>query len=164
MSHKVSVLFVCLGNICRSPTAHGIFEKRLRDQNLQDLVLVDSAGTGDWHLGKMPDSRAQIFAQNRGYDLSHLRARQIATSDFESFDYILAMDSQNLENIRSMQPAGYQGHVSLFLDFLDEGEGQEVPDPYYGGAEGFEMVVDMVERACDNLLENIRSKHLGPAL
>ncbi|MEQ9208983.1 MAG: low molecular weight protein-tyrosine-phosphatase [Pseudomonadales bacterium] len=163
MSHKVSVLFVCLGNICRSPTAHGIFEKRLRDRNLQDQILVDSAGTGDWHLGKAPDPRAQSYAQNRGYDISHLRARQIEPSDFELFDYILAMDNQNLANIRSMQPADYRGHVSLFLDFLDEEEGREVPDPYYGGAQGFELVVDMVERACDNLLENIRSRHPGIA-
>lgn len=159
MSHRVSVLFVCLGNICRSPTAHGIFEKRLRDRNLQDQILVDSAGTGDWHLGKAPDPRAQSYAQHRGYDISHLRARQIEPSDFELFDYILAMDNQNLANIRSMQPEGYPGHVSLFLDFLDEGRGQEVPDPYYGGAQGFELVVDMVEQACDNLLQHIRSRH-----
>ncbi len=159
MSHKVSVLFVCLGNICRSPTAEGVFTRLLEEQGLQGQIRIDSAGTGDWHLGKSPDPRALAFAQKRGYDISHLRARQIDVSDFEHFDYILAMDYQNLMDIRAMQPEDYRGHLSLFLDFLDEGEGLEVPDPYYGGEQGFELVVDMVERASKNLLKSIQSTH-----
>lgn len=159
MTQKISVLFVCLGNICRSPTAHGIFEKLVADHDLTEKIFIDSAGTGDWHLGKSPDSRAQDFAQKRGYDISHLRARQFDVSDFESFDYILAMDQQNLMDIRAMQPVDYPGHLSLFLDFLEEGAGLEVPDPYYGGEQGFERVVDMVERTSENLLKSIQARH-----
>lgn len=165
MSQKVSVLFVCLGNICRSPTAHGIFEKLVEQNDLQDQIEIDSAGTGDWHIGKSPDGRAQSYAQKRGYDLSHLRARQISPSDFADFDYILAMDEQNLADIQQMQPEGYSGHISLFLDFLKGGqegqEGQEVPDPYYGGDQGFELVLDMVEQASSNLLDHIVARHLN---
>ena len=160
MSQKISVLFVCLGNICRSPTAHGIFEKLVEQHHLQNRIKIDSAGTGDWHLGKSPDGRAQTYAQKRGYDLSHLRARQISPSDFSDFDYILAMDTQNLADIQLMQPEDYSGHISLFLDFLEGGQGQEVPDPYYGGDQGFELVLDMVEQASSNLLDHIVAKHL----
>ncbi len=122
MSQKVSVLFVCLGNICRSPTAHGIFEKLVEQNDLQDQIEIDSAGTGDWHIGKSPDGRAQSYAQKRGYDLSHLRARQISPSDFADFDYILAMDEQNLADIQQMQPEGYSGHISLFWIFWKAGK------------------------------------------
>ena len=162
MSHQVSVLFVCLGNICRSPTAHGIFEGLVKQQGLEDKIYIDSAGTGDWHIGREPDHRAQSHAAKRGYDLSHLRARQFRSDDFNQYDYILAMDSQNYADMKAQQLSDYQGYFGLFLDFLEEdteaGEGQEVPDPYYGGEDGFELVLDMVEQASENLLAQIKSK------
>lgn len=175
MKEKTSVLFVCLGNICRSPTAHGIFQHRVDAANLGDCIYVDSAGTGDWHIGREPDYRAQYHAQQRGYDLSALRARQVSAEDFGQFDYILGMDKQNMHDLHAMCPADYPGHLSLFLDFLDTdlyeqgsdksdgdklGSDKEVPDPYYGGEAGFEKVLDMVETACDNLLNHIRSTRL----
>lgn len=159
MSKEVSVLFVCLGNICRSPTAHGIFQKMVEDAGLKEKVLVDSAGTGDWHIGREPDSRAQHHARLRGYDLSSLRARLVTPEDFTRFDYILGMDHQNMLGMQSMVPSDYRGHFSLFLDFLNEGQGNEVPDPYYGGEAGFELVLDMVEQASANLLNDIKGKY-----
>ena len=158
-SPKVSVLFVCLGNICRSPTAQGVFQKLVADAGLSDRIDVDSAGTGDWHIGYEPDQRAQQHALKRGYDLSSLRARQVTSGDFEQFDYILGMDAQNVLELQAMSSPGYSGHLALFLDFLDEaGKSQgimEVADPYYGGEAGFELVLDMVERASANLLSHI---------
>lgn len=155
-SKEVSVLFVCLGNICRSPTAHGVFQKLVDDSGLNQQVYVDSAGTGDWHIGHEPDRRAQHHALKRGYDLSSLRARQVTAKDFDDFDYILGMDHQNMSGLRTLCSPDYEGHLSLFLDFLNEGEENEVPDPYYGGDDGFEAVLDMVEKASRNLLEHIR--------
>lgn len=159
---RVSVLFVCLGNICRSPTAHGIFVGLINDAGLSDQIYVDSAGTGDWHIGREPDHRAQEHALKRGYDLSSLRARQVTEQDFQQFDYILGMDAQNMLGLKAMCPAGYSGHLSLFLDFLDQDgnnqDAMEVPDPYYGGEAGFELVLDMVEKASKNLLSHIRAR------
>ncbi len=149
------VLFVCLGNICRSPTAHGVFEAMVRERDLQHRVEVDSCGTGDWHIGHPPDARAAAEAAARGYDLSHLRARQVSESDFGSFDYILAMDEQNLADLERMCPAEFSGHLGLFLPFAGNDGPREVPDPYYGGAEGFTRVLDMVEAASEGLLEEI---------
>lgn len=149
-----SVLFVCLGNICRSPTAHGIFEKELKTRGLTDIT-VDSAGTGDWHLGRAPDARATAAAKNRGIELAHLRARLVTPADFSEFDYILAMDDQNLRDLKDMAPAGYQGHLGLFLDFSRQQAYREVPDPYYGDGDGFETVLDLVEDAVDGLLTHI---------
>jgi low molecular weight protein-tyrosine phosphatase len=157
-----SVLFVCLGNICRSPTAHGVFET-LRDQRaLSHSIEVDSCGTGAWHVGEPPDRRATAEARKRGYDLSHLRARQVEAADFDRFHYILAMDRQNLADLQSMCPVDYAGHLGLFLPFAGAPAAvadeipDEVPDPYYGGDEGFARVLDMVERASEGLLREIR--------
>jgi protein-tyrosine phosphatase len=153
------VLFVCLGNICRSPTAHGVFESQVRASSLQHKVAVDSCGTGDWHVGKPPDSRATAAALHRGYDLSSLRARQVSKADFDHFDYILAMDQQNLADLRHLQPVNYTGHLGLFLEFADGAGLTEVPDPYYGGADGFTEVLALVEAASAGLLRAIGDAH-----
>ncbi len=147
------VLFVCLGNICRSPTAHGVFLHQVAEAGLADAVTVDSAGTGAWHVGEPPDARATAAARGRGYDLSRLRARQVAPLDFERFDYILAMDRSNLSHLQAMRPDAYPGHVGLFLDYHPQPPFREVPDPYYGGDRGFEEVLDLVEAAGRGLLQ-----------
>lgn len=153
-----SVLFVCLGNICRSPTAHGVFAAQAAEAGLADRVRVDSAGTGAWHLGEPPDARAAAAARSRGYDLSQLRARQVDPADFERFDYILAMDRSNLSHLEAMCPAAFQGHLGLFLDFHPRPPFREVPDPYYGGDKGFEDVLDLVEAAGEGLLRVLESR------
>ncbi len=152
---KVSVLFVCLGNICRSPTAHGIFAELVNKNGLSGQISIDSAGTGDWHLGRAPDQRAQQAALARGYDLSPLRARLVSADDFNHFDFILAMDRENLKDLKAMKPRDYCGHLGLFLRFAATRGPNEVPDPYYGGPQGFEQVIDLVEEAAQGLLEHI---------
>lgn len=151
------VLFVCLGNICRSPTAEGVFRHKLRAAGLERHIEVDSAGTGDWHVGKAPDRRTRQAAQRRGYDLSALRGRQVEASDFNRFDLILAMDKSNLGHLSSLDPGNGSAELDLFLRryqlALDE-----VPDPYYGGEEGFERVLDLIEHACDALLAELRGR------
>ena len=159
---KISVLFVCLGNICRSPTAHGVFEKKVAELGLDQHIRVDSAGTGDWHLGKKPDPRTIAAAQQRGYNLAHLRARQVSAADFTHFDYILAMDGKNLANLQAMQPSHFDGTLSLFLPF-GQGSFAEVPDPYTGGVEGFEQVLERVEQAAEGLLAHLRADLLNAA-
>lgn len=156
---KLSVLFVCLGNICRSPTAHGVFAKLVEQGGYGDLIQVDSAGTGDWHLDHAPDQRTTQVAAAKGYDLSELRARLVTSADFSEFDYIMAMDNANLKDLRAMQPDTYTGHLGLFLDFSEQSEVQEVPDPYYGGEDGFELVFGLVEDASKGLLRHIQSNH-----
>ena len=151
------VLFVCLGNICRSPTAHGVFERIAASQIAAGDMQVDSCGTGAWHVGEAPDRRAQAKAQARGYDLSHLRARKLSPQDFYTYDYILAMDLANLEDIRAVAPGDSNAHIGLFLEFGDVSE-KEVPDPYYGGDQGFEHVLDLVESASRGLLNQIGNK------
>ena len=151
-----SVLFVCLGNICRSPTAHGVFVEQVAAVGLQDVITIDSAGTGAWHVGEPPDARATAAARSRGYDLSPLRARQVRPADFDQFSHILAMDRSNLSHLAAMQPADHPGHLGLFLDFHPDPPFREVPDPYYGGDDGFEEVLDLVEAAGEALLEQIR--------
>ncbi|MGB1140950.1 MAG: low molecular weight protein-tyrosine-phosphatase [Halioglobus sp.] len=150
---NVSVLFVCLGNICRSPTAHGVFEALAENQGVD--VYVDSCGTGSWHVGEPPDTRATAEAAQRGYDLSPLRARQVSARDFSTFDYILAMDEQNLSDLEQMRPGDFAGHLGLFLDFAPNPGRREVPDPYYGGPRGFAEVLDLVEAASAGLLDDI---------
>ena len=161
----MQLLFVCLGNICRSPTAHGVFQRKLEWAGLDRQVAVDSAGTGAWHIGNAPDPRTQAAARVRGYDLSHLRARQTEPSDFERFDYILAMDRDNLYHLERMKPADYRGHLGLFLDFAAGAQLHEVPDPYYsegeGEGSGFERVLDLVEEASDGLLDEVQ-RRLAP--
>lgn len=154
----VNVLFVCLGNICRSPTAHGVFHHLVERHGLQHAIHIDSAGTGDWHIGRAPDKRSSAAALQRGYDLSVLRARQVSAQDFERFDYILAMDTQNLSDLRQMRPAHFRGELDLFLRY-GAAHLQEVPDPYYGGDDGFEHVLDLVEEAAQGLLRAIAQKH-----
>jgi protein-tyrosine phosphatase len=147
------VLFVCLGNICRSPTAQGVFEALVEQRGLAGLVEVDSCGTGDWHVGSAPDPRAVTAAANRGYDLSRLKARQLKVGDFGIYDYILAMDGTNLEDLQGLCPGDYGGHLGLFLSFAGELAPDDVPDPYYGGADGFDQVLDLVESASEGLLQ-----------
>lgn len=155
----MKVLFVCLGNICRSPSADGIFRKKLELHGLADKVSVDSAGTGDWHIGKSPDSRSQAAAAERGYDLSMLRARQVKADDFDEFDYVLAMDESNIDNMQAFKPqATVRTEPELFLKRFGGSEVTEVPDPYYGGGEGFEYVLDLIETACDNMIAEIKQK------
>lgn len=151
------VLFVCLGNICRSPTAEAVLRHKLLELGLQEGVEVDSAGTGDWHVGKPPDSRTRQAALLRGYDLSVLRGRQVCASDFARFDLILAMDNSNLQHLRRMRPGNAAAELDLFLRRYDLAL-DEVPDPYYGGEEGFEQVLDLIEQACDGLLRELRGR------
>ncbi len=155
----VSVLFVCLGNICRSPSAHGIFAEQVTRAGLAGRILIDSAGTGSWHIGNPPDPRTQEAALRRGYDLSTLRARRVERQDFDRFQYILAMDHKNLDDLRRLQPAEYDGVLDLLLRFEPTLGVEEVPDPYYGGEQGFEQVLDLVEAASARLLEHIRTRH-----
>jgi len=155
---------VCLGNICRSPTAHGVFLSVIAHSGLQNAIQVDSAGTGDWHIGEKPDARARKAASERGYDLESLRSRQIELHDYENFDYILAMDEQNLANMRSQCPEQYQQKLQLFLDYLPSSSSAPpppaaVPDPYYSGLDGFQLVLDLVEDAAEQLLQQIRLTH-----
>lgn len=156
---NISVLFVCLGNICRSPTAEGVFRKKVAQAGLTQAISIDSAGTGDWHIGHPPDSRAGAAAGARGFPIDDLQARQVSADDFSRFDYVLAMDRANLSDLQALCPEDYTGHLSLFLDFLPGNRTGEVPDPYYGGANGFEQVLDLVESAADGLLSHIREKH-----
>lgn len=151
------VLFVCLGNICRSPTAEGVLRHQLRAQGLEALVEVASAGTGDWHVGKQPDSRTRRAAQLRGYDLSQQRAQQVNAGHFNDYDLILAMDNSNLGHLRAMQPAGAKAELDLFLRRY-EGPLDEVPDPYYGGEQGFEQVLDLIEAACQRLVVELKGR------
>ncbi|EIK45657.1 protein-tyrosine-phosphatase [Cellvibrio sp. BR] len=153
-----NVLFVCLGNICRSPTADGIFRELVANAKLDQKIMVDSAGTGAWHIGKAPDSRTVAAARTRGYDLSVLRARQVTARDFDEFDYVLAMDEANLSDLQQLKPAHFTGHLGLFLEFGARGDYREVPDPYYGGSDGFELVLDLVEDAAQGLLKHIRQR------
>jgi protein-tyrosine phosphatase len=155
----VRILFVCMGNICRSPLAQGVFENVLRREGLEGKVEVDSAGTGHWHVGSPPDERALSAASLRGLDISAQRARQISRDDCENFDYILTMDEENYFMVSSLCRGGEV--VRPFLDFAADSPEREVPDPYYGGPEGFERVMDLVEEASEGLLEDIRGRHLS---
>lgn len=147
------IQFVCLGNICRSPTAHGVFRAKARAVGLK--VEVESAGTGSWHIGSAPDPRAQAEAARRGYDLSDLRAQQFTAQDFVRFDLIFAMDRANLRAINAQRPAGNATPVALFLDLLGQ-TNTDLPDPYYEG--GFDHVLDLIERASDALIAQLMLK------
>lgn len=151
------VLFVCLGNICRSPTAEGVLRHQLREAGLAEQIEVASAGTGDWHVGKPPDSRTRAAALRRGYDLSAQRAQQVSAADFGRYDLILAMDESNLGNLKRLQPAGARAELDLFLRRYD-GAVDEVPDPYYGGEQGFEQVLDLIEQACHGLVIELKGR------
>lgn len=148
------VLFVCLGNICRSPTAEGVFASQLQRSSLRDAVCIDSAGTGGFHAGDAPDHRASAAALKRGYDIRGLRARAVVEEDFHRFDLILAMDQNNLDNLRARAPVHARAQLRLMMEFAPEWP-CEVPDPYFGADDGFERVLDMLEAASDGLLKQL---------
>jgi protein-tyrosine phosphatase len=158
MSALYAVLMVCTGNICRSPTADGVLRQMLADQNLAQQVMVDSAGIADYHVGDAPDRRSQQHAKKRGYDLSDLRAREVRAADFERFDLILAMDQGHFNHLHRRCPAHLQHKVQLFLDYASEADEREVPDPYYGGSDGFEHVLDLIEDGCAGVLKWARQR------
>ncbi len=154
---KTSVLFVCMGNICRSPTAEGVFRHHVTQAGLSETIVVDSAGTHAYHVGSPPDRRAHAAAERRGISLLDIRARRVSDQDFERFDYIIAMDEDNVAHLKDESPTEYHSKVRLFLEFSSSGQ-REVPDPYYGGAAGFERVLDLVEDASRGLLETLSKK------
>ncbi|MCW8852723.1 MAG: low molecular weight phosphotyrosine protein phosphatase [Gammaproteobacteria bacterium] len=154
----VKVLFVCMGNICRSPTAEGVFRHMVEQIDTDQQIAIDSAGTHAYHVGKPPDPRAQDAARKRNIDLSGQRARRVSSDDFIEFDYVIAMDESNRYDLLSICPSGYEDRVHMFLDFADVNE-SEVPDPYYGQGRGFEIVLDLVENASEGLLKHIRKHH-----
>ncbi len=154
----VKVLFVCMGNICRSPTAHGVFQAIVDEEGLGDAILVDSAGTHSYHVGSPPDSRSQATAQARGLDLSGLRARRFVSSDFIEFDYLLGMDQGNIADMHAIRPDDARARLQFMLEYSDRYQQKEVPDPYYSD-EGFDLVFDMVDDASRGLLRHIRAQH-----
>ncbi len=154
----IKVLFVCMGNICRSPTAEGVFTKLVNDLDLNDKFQIDSAGTHDYHIGKAPDERAQHAARGRGIEIKNLRARQIHSSDFEYFDHILVMDDENYANAMAICPPEFSKKVKHFLSYANNFEEKEVPDPYFGGTQGFERVLNMVENASTGFLDSLRAE------
>jgi protein-tyrosine phosphatase len=156
---QVRVLFVCMGNICRSPTAEGVFRHFVVEAGLEDSVLVDSAGTHAYHTGEPSDRRASAAAERRGYSLAEIRARKVNDEDFEQFDYVIAMDRDNLALLIDRSDAQHRHKISLFLEH-SAGHEDEVPDPYYGGSSGFERVLDLVEEASRGLLETLK-RHRG---
>jgi protein-tyrosine phosphatase len=148
-----------MGNICRSPTAEAVFRRYVENAGLTERILIDSAGTHDYHIGDAPDSRAQRAAKQRGYDMSKLRGRQVEAADFMRFDYVLAMDEANLFILQGLRPRDAQSHLGLFLEYARHHNEREVPDPYYGGSDGFERVLDLVEDAANGLLQHVRQHH-----
>ena len=152
---KISILFVCMGNICRSPTAEGVFRHRAGRAGLD--LDIDSAGTHAYHVGSQPDQRSMRHALRRGYDLSAQRARQVSGQDFEVFDHILAMDHDNLALLKSRCPGAYQHKLGLFMQYASQSPSDVVPDPYYGGAQGFDLVLDYVEDASDGLIAMLQN-------
>ena len=151
----IRVLFVCLGNICRSPTAHGLFAQLVRERGLQDRVAVDSCGTSGYHVGEGADGNMHRAAREAGYDLSDQVSRQLHRSDFDRFDVLVAMDRSNERGIRGAMPKGSSARVVRFMDFVPDAPGADVPDPYYGGMDGFRNVVELIERGCGPLLDHV---------
>lgn len=156
---KINVLFVCLGNICRSPVAEGVFSKLVEEEGLSDVVTVDSAGTGAWHLGHPPDARAQASAARRGIDIGRVRSRLIEPGDLDSFDYVLTMDEHNYGEVKRLGRG--RAEIRRFMDFHPDPSVTEAPDPYYGQGDGFEIVLDLVEEASAGLIEDIRERRLS---
>lgn len=156
---KVRVLFVCMGNICRSPTAQGVFEKLVEEAGLTRVIEADSAGTHAYHIGKSPDKRAIAAASSRGYDLARQRVRRLEAGDLARFDYVLAMDHENLRDMLELAAPDRDDRLRLLMDFAGNTVHAEVPDPYYGGGGGFERVLDLVEDAARGLLDHIRRQH-----
>jgi protein-tyrosine phosphatase len=160
MKNRVSVLFVCLGNICRSPTAEAVFRQLVESAGLSKLVDIDSAGTGDWHLGAAADARAVAAAKRRGYDLAELRARQVVPTECREHDFVIVMDSRNLAEVVRLCP---EARVHRLLDFAPDQKVRDVPDPYYGEESGFDEVLDLIEEAARGLLADVRSRVEVPA-
>ena len=155
---ELQVLFVCMGNICRSPTAHGVFRRLVEQAGLAQRIGIDSAGTHDFHVGHPPDRRARAAAAERGYELDDLRARMVVADDLASFDHVLAMDRSNHRALLAMAAPAERPRVELLLDYAELYRGQDVPDPYYGGPAGFDNVLDRVEAGCRGLLAHIRAQ------
>ncbi|MES2558273.1 MAG: low molecular weight protein-tyrosine-phosphatase [Bacteroidota bacterium] len=151
------VLFVCLGNICRSPMAHGIFQRMVDDAGLSERIFVDSAGTGAYHIGELPDKRAQETCRERGIKLTH-KARVFSKNDFDTFDYILAMDKENMINIQKLKPDTHKAKLKLMRAYDTKYPNAEVPDPYFGEIDGFAEVFDMLERSCEELMKEVIDK------
>jgi protein-tyrosine phosphatase len=158
MQERISILVVCTGNICRSPTGEGVLRHLADKRGLGERVRIASAGTHDYHVGDCPDPRTLEHARKRGYDLSAQRAMQVRRDHFHAFDYILAMDRGHLRILRSLAPPGAKARLGLFLEASARWKGEDVPDPYYGGVEGFEQVLDMVEEAAERWLERVASE------
>lgn len=158
--HSLSVLLVCLGNICRSPTAHGVLRARVTAAGLADAVMIDSAGTGNWHAGKGPDERSVAAAAGRGIDIADLRARQVQADDLRRFDYVIAMDTANLQDLRDLarDTHGVRAEIVLFGNYSARYRGEPVPDPYFGGESGFEQVLDRVEDAAEGVIAVLRER------
>jgi len=154
----VKVLFVCMGNICRSPTAHGVFRELVREQGLGAAIEVDSAGTHNYHAGNPPDARSQATARRRGIDLSDLRARRFVAADFADFDYVIGMDHGNIADMRALRPPDARARLQLMLEYSQKYHQDEVPDPYFGD-DGFDLVFDMIDDAARGLLDRIRREH-----
>ncbi|RBW49825.1 low molecular weight protein-tyrosine-phosphatase [Marinobacter sp. F3R11] len=157
MSRRFSVLFVCLGNICRSPTAEGVFRKLVEKAGLLEQIEIDSCGTGSWHIGKGPDPRSLEAAAKRGIDISMLRARQFTERDLDTFDYVVVMDRQNLADVKDIWHQNGGTRPTLFLEY-GQSDLVEVPDPYFGGQDGFERVLDLIEDAGEGLLGDIQER------
>jgi len=155
---QIKVLFVCMGNICRSPTAHGVFQAMVDEQGLGDRILVDSAGTHSYHIGSPPDIRSQDTARSHGIDLSGLQARRFESDDYRDFDFLLAMDYSNLSNMSSLKTDGARARLELMLDYSEKYTQKEVPDPYYGDG-GFDLVFDMISDASAGLLRHIKRQY-----
>lgn len=155
---SLAVLLVCMGNICRSPTAEGVLRHKLRQAGLHQLVQVDSAGTHGYHVGEPPDPRSQAHARRRGYELADLRARAVEARDFERFDWILVMDWDNLELLQERCPPEQAGKLRRLMEFAPHLGREVVPDPYYGGPAGFDVVLDLIEAACDGLIADLRTQ------
>ena len=161
MAPPIKILFVCMGNLCRSPMAEGVFKHHVAQAGLQDLIASDSAGTHDYHVGDPPDPRALRASERRGYDLSALRGRQVSRGDFSEFDYVLAMDESNLRVLERLCPSQHALKLKLLMEFSTGPALREVPDPYYGEDQGFERVLDMVEQAAQGLLDHLRRRLAG---
>lgn len=151
----IRVLMVCTGNICRSPTAEAVLRHQAAERGWADRVLVDSAGIADYHVGEPPDRRSQVHAARRGLDLRGLRARQVELADFSQFDWLLALDRGHARALQAQCPPALQGRIHLLMDFAPNHPQREVPDPYYGGPEGFEQVLDMIDAACEGFLDQV---------
>lgn len=158
---KVNILFVCTGNICRSPTAEGVFRRLVEQADLTAEIGIDSAGTGGWHVGHPPDSRSQATALKHGVDLSDQRARRVSVEDFAEFQYLVAMDRSHQQALLRLAPEGQESQVHLLLSYAGDRSLIDVPDPYYGGVHGFEHVFSLIERACKGLLAHIRHHDLN---